>query len=163
MRLIKKNQNQKFNFQSKQGKIGLAEVVGATAAILVVGAYGSLLVLIPMKLGKQETGYKTYNSIAISNGTETRVDNIEADEACKDDYKVVYQNGDMLLVYVYDDDPSKRYLKTEFVERNIYVIEQEDGTYKIEFNKENLTDEKYLEFINDLEKNNEDNIQRKRS
>ena len=45
-----------------------------------------------------------------------------------------------MLIYVFDNDPSKRYLKSEFVERNIYVTELEDGTYRIDFNRETIFD-----------------------
>ena len=161
MKLIKKNQ--KYNFLTKRGEIYGVEVIEVAFEIIVVSGVILLLFAVPDKIKRDYRKFKTYNSVAVSNGVETRVDDILAEEGTNQDYKVVYQNDDALLIYVYDNDPSKRYLKTEFVERNIYVIEQEDGTYKIQFNKDDLTEEKYLEFVSELQKNNEDNIQRKRS
>ena len=163
MKYIRKNNNQKYNFLSKQGKIDGIEVAAAVLGTVFASAVFILIIGGVAKMDQEGKGYQTYNSIAISNGVETRVDDISDGESYTGDYKVVYQNDNALLIYVYDNDPSKRYLKSEFVERNIYVTELEDGTYRIDFNREDLTEEKYLEFINELQRNNEDNIQRKRS
>lgn len=163
MKYIRKNNNQKYNFLSKQGKIDGAEVAAAVLGTVLASTIITIIIGGIAKMDQEGKGHQTYNSIAISNGVETRVDDISDGESYVGDYKVVYQNDNALLIYVFDNDPSKRYLKSEFVERNIYVTELEDGTYRIDFNRENLTEEKYLEFINELQRNNEDNIQRKRS
>ena len=163
MKYIRKNNNQKYNFLSKQGKIDGIEVAAAVLGTVFASAVFILIIGGAAKMDQEGKGYKTYNSIAISNGVETRVDDISDGESYTGDYKVVYQNDNALLIYVFDNDPSKRYLKSEFVERNIYVTELEDGTYRIDFNREDLTEDKYLEFISELQRNNEDNIQRKRS
>ena len=163
MKYIRKNNNQKYNFLSKQGKIDGIEVAAAVLGTVFASAVFIIIIGSVAKMDQEGKGYQTYNSIAISNGVETRVDDISDGESYTGDYKVVYQNDNALLIYVFDNDPSKRYLKSEFVERNIYVTELEDGTYRIDFNREDLTEDKYLEFISELQRNNEDNIQRKRS
>lgn len=106
---------------------------------------------------------KVYNSIAVSYGNETRKDDIKGEEAYKDPVKVVYQDDNTLVVYVYGKDAEQRYLYTEFVESNIYVIE-ENGEYRVCLDENNLTEENYKTFVNSYEENDDESrIQRKRS
>ena len=140
-----------------------------TGCLVAVTAVGLSTFLIPVGIAVGSTVYedeqrgKVYNSIAVSYGEETRQDNLKGEEVHKEPVDVVYQDDNTLVVYVYGKDDEQRYLYTEFVESNIYVIEQ-DGQYKVCLNQDDLTEENYNAFVESFEENeDESRIQRKRS
>ena len=137
----------------------LVVVTSMMAAMVVAPVTAAIIVDAKQKSDKN----KVYNSIVICDGEETREDNIRGQAVCKDQIKVVYKDDTNLTIFVYDNNIEKRYLFTEFVESNIYIIE-EDGKQIVYLNPEDLTEEKYNEFVSNLSKNDgESRIQRKRS
>ena len=99
----------------------------------------------------------TCNAIVVANGEYNRQDNLEITGKHTEKYNVSYINDQSLVVYVYGEDISQRYLYTQFIESNIEIIENDKGEYTVVLNEDNLTDENYVSYVNGLSTNNENN------
>ena len=133
-------------------------MLGGTAIV-----FGLTLKKIELKKAYLEER-KVSNNILISDNEFYRNDGVYNQEPCNDKYEVVYQDDQTLAIRVYGDSPAERYMYTEFLENNITINENGEGTYTISFDEENLTDDNYAEFVAQFsEEHQSEGVQRKRA
>ena len=133
-------------------------MLGGTAIV-----FGLTLKKIELKKAYLEER-KVSNNILISDNEFYRNDGVYNQEPCNDKYEVVYQDDQTLAISVYGDSPAERYMYTEFLEHNITINENGEGTYTISFDEENLTDDNYAEFVAQFyEEHQSEGVQRKRA
>ena len=90
-----------------------------------------------------------YDSIVISNGELTNTHDNISKEYHSEDYKVIHQDNNSLVIFVYGSDPGKRFMYSEYILDNINVTQNDDGTYSVNFDPESLSEEDYKEFAID--------------
>ena len=122
--------------------------------------YGTGITLLVCSTDKRKE-YYYYNTVVVTNGElSTNYDNLST-EPHKEDYEVVHQDDNSLVIFIYGDDHGKRYMYTNYIVDNIDLEKNEDGTYTINFDEDNITDANYLLYVNNIEKD-EKGVERKR-
>lgn len=103
-----------------------------------------------------------YNTIVVSNGELTTTYNNISKEYHTADFEVIHQDDNSLVVFVYGNDHGQRYIYTNYILDNINFEKNDDGSYRVVFDKENINDDNYLTYVNNIENKN-NNVQRVRS
>lgn len=142
-------------------------LISNAATIFVIVGMGAML-YVPIGFAIVDTAkarkeIHTYTTINVSEGNIIIDENSKYQGLQKDNYSIIDYDDDSLVVHVYYEDPAKRFMYKEYIINKINIIENEDGTYSIDFDPSSLSEEGYKYFAeNYLGEKRDNGEQRKR-